>query len=249
MKMHAFVSITLLFCVASSHAQYGISTNRTITVSGSAQVKVAPDEVELLLGIETIDPALGKAKQENDSKIKAVLESLKAQKIDPAAVQTDAIVIEPNYWTRNSSSETAVPKLTHYTVRRNVNVKLKDVTKFEAVLSAALESGANHVRDISFRTSQLREHRDRARMLAIRAAKEKAVALAGELGMKIGKPFTINESGGNYFGAYAWGRGNASFNAQNSVASEPVAAEVVQGTFAPGQISIDATVSVVFEIF
>jgi uncharacterized protein YggE len=86
--------------------------------------------------------------------------------------------------------------------------------------------------------------------MAIRAAKEKAVALAAELDMKVGKPFTITESGGNYLPSYrSSGRGNAFMNAQNSVASDAnPAAEVVQGTFAPGQISIEANVSVVFEL-
>jgi uncharacterized protein len=212
-------------------------------------VKVAPDEVELLLGIETLDPSLAKAKQENDLKIKTVMDSLKAQKIDPKWIQTDAVMIEPHYWSRNSGNEATPPKLTHYTVRRNIVVVLKDVSKFESVLSASLESGVNYVQDISFKNSQLRKHRDVARSMAIRAAKEKAVALAGELSMKVGKPFTINESGGNYYPSYrSSGRGNAFMNAQNSVAAEPPNAEVVQGTFAPGQINIDATVSVVFEL-
>lgn len=251
MTKHVLLAAVLLAAFAvSAPAQFGaFSTNRTITVSGSAQVKVAPDEVELLLGIETLDPALGKAKQENDSKIQKVLEALKAQKIDPRSVQTDAIVIEPHYWTPDGRNQPNPPKLTHYTVRRNVSITLKDVKAFEAVLSAALESGANYVQDISFKSSELRKHRDRARAMAIRAAKEKAIALAGELDMKVGKPITISESGGGYFGAYRSARGNASFQMQNAVAADSApAAEVVQGTFAPGQISIDASVSVVFDL-
>jgi uncharacterized protein YggE len=251
MTKRVFLSFVLLVVTTwSAWGQYGYgySTNRTITVSGSAQVKVAPDEVDLQLGIETVNPDLAKAKQENDQKIEAVLKSLKAQKLESRAVQTDAIVIEPHYWSRSSSSEPAPPKLTHYTVRRDVIVALKDVSKFEAVLSAALESGANHVRNITFKSSELRKHRDQARSMAIRAAKEKAVALAGELGMKVGKPFTINESAGNLYLAYGANRGNALMNTQNVASQEGPAAEVVQGTFAPGQISIDASVSVVFEL-
>ena len=46
---------------------------------------------------------------------------------------------------------------------------------------------------VRLRTSQLRKYRDEARAKAIRAAKEKAVALAGELGVKIGRPHSISE--------------------------------------------------------
>ncbi|HMJ91884.1 MAG TPA: SIMPL domain-containing protein [Candidatus Acidoferrum sp.] len=240
-------------CVRWRRCGRSCSRTRAPSSPGSrvprSSAKVAPDEVELMLSIETFDATLAKAKQDNDLKIKTVLESLKSHKLDARSIQTDAIVIEPHYWNRNSSDNPAPPKLTHYTVRRNVIVALKDVSKFETILAAALESGANYVQDITFKSSALRKHRDQARSMAIRAAKEKATALAGELGMKVGKPFTITENGGNYFPTYrSSGRGNALMNAQISVASDVPAAEVVQGTFAPGQISIEANVSVVFEL-
>jgi len=168
MTKHTFlVAVLGLGLAVNSFGQFSaFSTNRTITVSGSAQVKVAPDEVELLLGVETLDASLKKAKNENDTRLKRVLDSLKAQKLDPRFVQTDAIMIEPHYWNDNrNTSQPMPPKLTHYTVRRNISITLKEVSKFEAVLSVALESGANYVQDISFKSSDLRKHRDRARSI------------------------------------------------------------------------------------
>lgn len=242
------MAVALFALAINTPAQFStFSTNRTITVSGSAQVKVAPNEVELLLGIETFDPALEKAKPDNDAKVQKVLAALKALKIDSRFVQTDTIVIQPHYW-NSSGSQATPPKLTHFTVRRNICITLQDVGKFEAVLSAALESGANYVQNISFRSSELRKHRDKARAMAIRAAKEKAVALASELGMKVGKPITISEQGSGYFGSYRSGGNSIYNNAQNVEAAQGPEAEVVQGTFSPGQISIDASVSVVFDL-
>lgn len=107
-----------------------------------------------------------------------------------------------------------------------------------------------YVNDITFKSSALRTHRDRARAMAIRTANEKAIALASELNMKTGKPLTINETSGGYFGSYRNSYGRSSMlQAQNSVATERNPnAELVEGTFAPEQITIDASVSVVFNL-
>src|SRR4030095_3981219 len=83
-------------------------------------------------------------------------------------------------------------------VRKSIQVKLTDIEAFEALLTGLLTNGVNNVHGIEFRTSQLRKHRDTARAMAVRAAKEKADALASELGVKCGKVYSIdaNDAGG-----------------------------------------------------
>ena len=51
--------------------------------------------------------------------------------------------------------------------------RLKDISKYEDVLSGVLESGANYVEGIEFRTTELRKYRDQARVMAIKAAKDR----------------------------------------------------------------------------
>ena len=46
---------------------------------------------------------------------------------------------------------------------------------------------------MTLRTSKLRQYRDQARIQAVKAAKEKALALAGELGAKVGKAHSMTE--------------------------------------------------------
>ena len=58
-------------------------------------------------------------------------------------------------------------------------ITLGDVSRFEDLLSDTLLAGANHVHNVEFRTTELRQHRDAARALAIQAAREKAEALTG----------------------------------------------------------------------
>jgi uncharacterized protein YggE len=130
---------------------------------------------------------------------------------------------------------------------------LKAVGDFDAVMKGLLANGVNAVHGIDFRTAQLRKYRDQARQMAIRAAKEKADAMAGELGVKCGKPYQINiNDGGGSLGWYGPSRGyyGGGFNymAQNVSQNAQGDASETGDTLAVGQISVSATVNVAFYI-
>jgi uncharacterized protein YggE len=137
----------------------------TIDVQGSAEVKVVPDEVFILFGAETSDPDLKLAKSQNDERVRKLLALTKELKIDPRYVQTDFINIEP--WEHDLGNQRV---RTEYRIRKNIAVTLRDVTKFEELLSRALEGGITHVHGIQFRTTELRKYRDQAREMALQAA-------------------------------------------------------------------------------
>jgi uncharacterized protein YggE len=142
---------------------------RLVTVNGDAEVKVAPDEVIITLGIETWDEDLSVAKNDNNRIVAKILETAKKKGIEEKHIQTDHISIEPRYrdqWEHRT--------FIGYFVRKTVVVTLRDVDKFEPLLSSFLDAGANYVHGIQFRTTELRKHRDKARSLAINAAREKA---------------------------------------------------------------------------
>lgn len=217
-----------------------------ISVSGSAEVKVAPDEIYLRVGVETRQENLESAKKENDERVSKALAFLTARDVKAKDVQTDFINIEPTY-----DSNVSRTKPVTYDVRKSIEVKLTKIESFEAILTGMLTNGVNTVHGIEFRTSQLRQHRDAARAMAIRAAKEKADALASELGVKRGKVYSINAndsggwwgSSGSYLGG--WNGGGMYQNAVQNVTGLPEAAD---NTVSIGQISVSASVNVSFLI-
>jgi uncharacterized protein YggE len=218
----------------------------TIDVQGSADVKVVPDQVFIVFGIETSDPNLTVSKSENDERIKKLLALTKDLNIDPKYVQTDFISIEP--WEHELRDENRTMRL-EYRVRKNISVTLNDIAKFEELLSRALEGGVNHVHGIQFRTTELRKHRDHAREMAIQAAKEKASLLAGKLGRQVGPAIRISEYSGGWYSPYSWwgGQGYGS-NAMSQVSSQAGEASSSEGTIALGQITVTANVSVSFAL-
>lgn len=212
---------------------------RTISTSGNADVRVAPDEIEVTLGIETKDKNLAVAKRANDERLQKTMAVFRTLKIESKHVQLDYVAIEPEY-DRDRNLMT-------YWVRKNVAVVLKDTAKLDALLAQALEAGVNHVHNVELRTTELRKHRDRARSMAIRAAREKAVALAGELGQRVGRARTIHEGSGHWRSPSSWGGGRWNMQAQNVVQNQGGGPSEDAGS-ALGQIAISATVSVVFDL-
>jgi uncharacterized protein YggE len=220
-----------------------------ISVTGSAEVKVAPDEIRLSVGVETRDADLNVAKGQHDELMTSALKFLKTSGVPDKDVQTDFISVSPEY-----GNDIARTKPVVYIVRKSIEIKLTTVTNLESVLTGLLNHGVNHVHGVDFRTTQLRKYRDQVRAMAIRAAKEKAEALCKELGVKIGKPCAIsaNEWGGgwNSSGNYWGGRGGGyGFNgSQNAVQNAGASSDSAGDTLSVGQISVSASVNVSFLI-
>lgn len=211
---------------------------RSITVTGDAEVKVVPDEVDLTFGIQTSNKDLDAAKAENDKRVKDVMKLAKSFGIEAEQIQTDRLSIQPRYETRKEQQV-----FVEYVVANTIVVTLKDISKFEELLSGALKAGVNYVQGIDFRTTELRKHRDQARAMAIKAAKEKAIALAKELGQTIGKPLSISEDPPRI----PWGTRNVMQVQRNDSLPEGDGSGD-SATLALGRISVSARVTVVFEL-
>lgn len=245
MKIKLATSLFLFFC--SFTAAFGQSSQPPpqIRVSGSAEVKVAPDEIRLSVAVETRSETLDPAWRENDEKTARVLKFLKEAGIKEKDVQTDYINIQPDYDYNNRPR--IIPSA--YIVQKSIQIRLTNTTNFQAVLTGILTNGVNRVNDVDFRTTQLRKFRDEARAMAIRAAKEKAGALVSEIGVKLGKPYNISATD-NTWGGHFGNRMNSNNNmSQNqNISSAGVASDATEDSFSVGQISISASVDVSFLI-
>jgi uncharacterized protein len=251
----------------SAKAQWGQTQKPQISVSGSAEVKVAPDEVDLRVGVETRDEKLETAKSKNDNCVASALEFLKKNGVKDKDVQTDFIVISPVYDDNSGPIDprTGLPlsnfakgtgtQPVYYLVRKTIGIKLTNVSSFDTILSGLITNGVNVVQGIDFRTSQLRKYKDQARAMAIKAAKEKADAMASALGVKVGKPYdiSVNDWGGWsswYQGGWGYGSGGGGGANANQNVSQNGGSGSDEGntTLAVGQISISANVNVTFLI-
>ena len=242
-KLLVIVALLLMSVSSASFAEDTRPLLRSISTNGEAIVYVTPDEAIVNFGVQTFNASLDKSKSDNDDESAKLLKAVKALGIEEKHIQTDQLQVTIQYKDYNRGGH---GNIEGYMASRSYSVKLKDVKLLDKLVDAALKNGANQFHGISFQTTELRKHRDEARKLAIKAAKEKAVALAGELEMKVGKPRTISESGSFY---YSGGYGGGRFNnmAQNSVQNNAGPGDDSQVT-PLGQIAVSANVSVTFDM-
>lgn len=240
--MRIWIVLAFLISSGASRGQFVDPGQKSISVSGDAEIKVPPDRVLVTLGVETRNRDLAAAKVRNDADVRRVIAAARGVGIEAGDIQTDFVQVDIRY---NSDVQTVVD---HYVVQKAMAVTLRDVSKFEELLSAVLGAGANHVHDVEFYTTELRKYRDQARALAIKAAQEKARDMAAVAGLRVSdKPTGISGysyGGGSWYGRW---RGRNGMMAQNvvQVAGGSVASE---GTVALGRISVTASVNLTFRL-
>ena len=237
-----------------------------ISVSGSAEIKVVPDEVDLKVAVQTRDKDLETAKANNDKRVAGALAFLKSHGVKDKDIQTDFITIQPVYDNNEGPVDprTGLPYVikgdsmtpNFYLVQKAIGIKLTNVADFDTILTGLITNGVNVVGGVQFGTSELRKYKDQARTEAIKAAKEKADAMASALGVKVGKPdnITVNDWGGwSQWSPNGWGfgGGGGGFGAnafQNGSQNAGGGSDENGPTFAVGQISVSASVNVTFLI-
>jgi hypothetical protein len=242
-NLFAFVASTVFVLCLSAAAQAQLKTDLAlITVSGQAEVIVVPDEVVFTLEVVKMDKDLSVAKEQNDESIRQILALARRFAVAPRDVKTDYISVEMKYNTDiiNEDDDSDIKakvkrEFVGYEVSKTVILRFTNIARFEEFFSAVLQAGVSRVSDVSFRTSQIRMHKDQARSLAIRAAREKATALAREIGQTIGKAHSISEEGE--------GR---SMSANTTTLVGGRFSDDENSTIAPGTIRVTAQVSVSF---
>jgi uncharacterized protein len=242
-RLFAFLILEACLCCA----QVGPNVN-TINISGEAEVKVVPDRVSILVGVESRSKALAAATEQTDTAVRHVIAAARELNVDPTDIQTDYIHVDLAY---NDKASTTVE---FYTATKAIQIVLKDTSKFQDLLHASLEAGANHIYGVEFSTSELRKYRDQARAMAVKAATEKAQDLAAAAGLKVvAKPLTI--AGYSYGGGSFYGRCCGAFygsqmyqNAVQNVASAGDGGIGSEGSVALGKISVTASVTMTFQI-
>jgi uncharacterized protein YggE len=204
-----------------------------ITTLGEATITVVPDEILLNFTITSQDGNIEGAKEKNRSvSSKAISFLLKEAGIEEKHIQTRYMNIRPVKKNYNS------PVIDFYSAQQSFNVCIKDLDKFEPIIDGLLNNGITEIGNPQFRTTKLEEYKMEAKLKAVKHARDKASALAKELGQDIGRAHRINE--------FANQGGPRPAYAEMSVRSAD--SDGGQAGFATGELQIKASVQVAFEL-
>lgn len=183
----------LLTAVFTTQAQQGAVLPPLVNVSGTGEVRVQPTEVVVNLGVETRAKTLDAARKETDSKAAAIISYLKKQGVDAKDVQTSFVTLRPVY----TSGEYGRTSPDFYMAEKSMTVTIRKMNKYDEILAGLYDVGVNQVNGVQFQVTDLEKYKAQARKKAVANAKEKANMLTSELGAKIGRVYSINESTSN----------------------------------------------------
>jgi hypothetical protein len=161
--------------------------------------------------------------------MKGVFAALEKLGVPQKNIQTSNFFVSPQY--SNGDNNTA-RRLTGYQVNNDVTARLEDVGKLGGALDALVAAGANQINGISFSIQNDAPLLEKARAQAIADARLRAETYAKAAGVTLGPILSISEGGGE-------------------TPPRPMyrmAAMAADTQIAPGEQSVTANVSVVWEI-
>jgi uncharacterized protein YggE len=164
-----------------------------ISVTGEANVSVAPDQAQIDGGVTSDAKSAREASEANNAAMGKVLLALKGAGIDEKDYQTSRLSLQPQFAANYKPSERA--GIVSFRASNRVTVKIRDVTKVANVIDVLVGAGANEIGGINFTVTQASKHLDEAREKAIADARRKAEIYAKAAGVTLGEPISISEEG------------------------------------------------------
>jgi uncharacterized protein YggE len=233
------MKLTKIALIVTMLATLAVAEERTpshyVRVTGTSEVKVVPDRAVVEIGVEKRDPNASAAKHADD-RVRAPDPGCPARRhIDNKDIQTTYLSLQ------QQSSYVNKKRVYFFVASQTLSVTVRDISQLDTLLEAVVQAGGNQINSIVYETSELRKYRDQARDLAVKAAREKAQALARALGQDVGRAQIIEEVPEH---AYYY---NSAGLMQNNVSVEDPRGRV-GASLAPGQTSITAAVTVSFEL-
>ncbi len=237
MRTKIVIPIMLIIAAAlvsacSGTIQFGQAQTRTISVTGNAEVLLAPDIAYISIGVHTQAQSAKDAVTSSNTQTQAVIDAIKAQGVDAKDIQTTNFSVYQQTQTGPNGETGPIVFMTDNTVY----VTMHDLTKIGAILDASVGAGANNIYGITFDVQNKDAALSSGRDQAMADAQLQAEQLAKAAGAALGPVQSLN-----YYNNYPV-----------PVAYEKAAAAGVGGggsvPISSGQLQLTVSVNVTYEL-
>ncbi len=246
----AGMTMVLVICFTSpAHATAMVERDemvRSITASGTAERKIAPDEAHVQVNFGATNLKLETAKAEHDKKLRDVMVIAEKAGIDKAQMKTLSSSTQPHYsWENNKQN------FKGYRVQTMIDITVKKIDAvgelIEKLSIAGLETGGTqewgNLLSVNYTISEPEKIRDEMLADAIKNARKKAENMASAAGASIGNVIQINEGGAPQFNFP-----QPMLMARGGVMAMDAQAAKMESAPPVGEQSVNANVNVVFEL-
>jgi uncharacterized protein len=178
-----FIITAILLSACSASVSLGQTQPKTISVTGNAQVILAPDIAYVSIGVHSEAQTAEEAVASNNTQTQAVIDAIKAQGVDPKDIQTTNFSV---YQQQKTNPTTGESLGTVFMVDNTVYVTIRDLTKIGSILDASISAGANNIYGITFDVQNKEAAMATGRDQAMTDAQTQAEQLAKAAGVTLG---------------------------------------------------------------
>ncbi|MBS0150245.1 MAG: SIMPL domain-containing protein [Nitrospira sp.] len=214
------------------------SATSTLTVSETGIVPHAPDTAFVTFGLETAGKSLADAQKRNSTVMNKVMDRLRELQIDKERIQTSSFTVSPQYRplpNRPTETSPATPEIIGYVVNNMVTVEIRALDKVGIVIEEVLKAGANSFQGLHWGLREEQSVRLSALKQAAAKAREKASVLSESLQVRLVRVLSVNEGG-------------HVVRPTPHMARMAMEASVGDVSISSGELKIEATVTLVYEI-
>ena len=163
-----------------------------LDVVATGEVTRVPDLVVINAGVVTEAPTAQAALADNNRRMRAVFDALRAAGIAERDIQTSSINLNPRY----DYQERSEPRLVGYNASNQLSIRFRDIERAGPIIDALVGQGVNQINGPSLQIEDPEEAMDEARLDALAEARQRAELYAGGLGMRVARIVAISEGGG-----------------------------------------------------
>lgn len=237
-KKSYLVLLCVIFSLLMSSVAFSQTVNNeknTLQVNGKGALTAKPDKANLTISVDTTNLNASTAVKENADKMNKVMEKLKSQIGKNDKISTTGYNLSPIY---TYDEKTRKSELSGYRVSNSIIVESNNLEVIGKLIDSATQAGANRIDSLSFDTDKRDEYRRQALVKAVQDARETADIVAKAADVTIVKIIQISPSYEIPIPVY---REFALTARQAGAAPPPTQIE-------PGELTVNASVNIVFEI-
>jgi uncharacterized protein YggE len=187
--------VNIIFISAAINAQQPIFANnpfpKKITVSGSAEMEIIPDEIYVNVQLKEYQKK-GQEKKDIETIKKQFFESSKAIGIPDSVVSIVSFTGDnPFFWKKRKKDPDLFTSITY-------QVKLKTSELMDKLVEKLDDEATQNFLIVLVNHSKMPEYRRQLKIAAVKAAKDKGIYLTNAIGETLGAAITINEPNENH---------------------------------------------------
>ncbi|MFH0277480.1 oxidative stress defense protein [Vibrio alginolyticus] len=187
MKLYSFLLASAL-SLTSASVLANTPVFAHVTTTGYGEMTATPDMATFSVKVVDTTMTAEQAKLSVDKTVEEFLKSLSDAGLSKDNITSSNLYLAPQYHYPKSGKA----ELVGYRASRSIDVTVTDLKNLNQYLDMALEAGINQVDNIQLKVSNQAEYQQKARMAAIKDAREKAGSLATGFEKKLGDVWQIN---------------------------------------------------------